>query len=185
MVEWPANAIARKDILVRDVDAAAVLRGERPLEQHVEVRVHAGRRHDRTRAARDADADDDGGAAPAWPRHRGNLDEAHAGQCRCCSSAANCASMPQYSAFLAPPNGITWHAQMNTVEDADGDVALRRRRQRATAGAARRAQRRGASAAAAAAPAPAIRIFREIRRSSIRRPSKASRSSSCAKERGK
>ena len=90
MVEWPANAIARKDILVRDVTLLPVLRGERPLEQHVEVPVHAGRRHDGTRAARDAHADDDGGAAHAWPRHRRDLDEAHAGQCVDCCSAASC-----------------------------------------------------------------------------------------------
>ena len=80
MAEWPANAIARKDILVRDVTLLPYCEENAHWNNMSKCVFTAGRRHDGTRAARDADADDDGGAASAWTRHRRDLDEDHAGQ---------------------------------------------------------------------------------------------------------
>ena len=83
--------------------------------------------------------------------------------------------MPQYSAFLAPPNGQTWHGQLNTSKTqmemwlyvAGGNIT--------TAPPA-------GGGGGGRGPGAAIRICLETRRSSIRRTSRASRSSSCQRE---
>jgi hypothetical protein len=54
--------------------------------------------------------------------------------------------MPQYSAFLAPPNGITWHAQINTSKTQIEKWLY------ISGGAPAGAGRGGAAPAAAAAP---------------------------------
>jgi mannose-6-phosphate isomerase-like protein (cupin superfamily) len=65
MEEWPANSFARKDILVRDVTLLPFCEENAHWNNMSKCPFTPGRRHDRTRAARHADADDDGGPASA------------------------------------------------------------------------------------------------------------------------
>ena len=178
MTEWPANAIARKDILVRDVTLlpyceenahwnnmskclftqADGMTGRVLLVMLMPMTMAAPHTHGP-------------GTDEIWTKLTpGNALLLLGSELR---------EMPQYSAFLAPPNGMTWHGQLNTSK-TQIEMWLYVAGGNATAAPRRRAHV-AAVVAAAAAPAPAIRIFREIRRSSIRRTSKASRSSSCAK----
>jgi len=113
MVEWPANAIARKDILVRDVTllpyceenahwnnmskcpftAADGMTGRVLLVMLMPMTMAAPHPHTP-------------GTEETWTKITpGNALTLLGSELR---------DLPQYSAFLAPPNGITWHAQINS-----------------------------------------------------------------------
>ena len=113
MVEWPANAIARKDILVRDVTLlpfceenahwnnmskclftqADGMTGRVLLVMLMPMTMAAPHSHGP-------------GTEEIWTKLTpGNALTLLGSELR---------EMPQYSAFLAPPNGITWHGQVNT-----------------------------------------------------------------------
>jgi mannose-6-phosphate isomerase-like protein (cupin superfamily) len=113
MVEWPANAIARKDILVRDVTLlpyceenahwnnmskcvftqADGMTGRVLLVMLMPMTMAAPHTHGP-------------GSDEIWTKITpGNALLLLGSELR---------EMPQYSAFLAPPNGITWHGQLNT-----------------------------------------------------------------------
>jgi mannose-6-phosphate isomerase-like protein (cupin superfamily) len=112
MVEWPANAIARKDILVRDVTLlpfceenahwnnmskcvftqADGMTGRVLLVMLLPMTMAAPHPHVV-------------GTEEIWTKITpGNSLTLLGSELR---------EMPQYSSFLAPPNGITWHAQVN------------------------------------------------------------------------
>jgi len=113
MVEWPANAIARKDILVRDVTLlpyceenahwnnmskcvftqADGMTGRVLLVMLMPMTMAAPHPHTF-------------GTEEVWTKITpGSIPTLLGSELR---------DLPQYSAFLAPPNGITWHAQINT-----------------------------------------------------------------------
>ena len=113
MVEWPANATARKDILVRDVallpyceenahwnnmskcvfTQADGMTGRVLLVMLMPMTMAAPHSHGP-------------GTEEIWTKLTpGNALILLGSEMR---------EMPQYSAFLAPPNGITWHGQVNT-----------------------------------------------------------------------
>ena len=113
MVEWPANAIARKDILVRDVTLlpyceenahwnnmskclftqADGMTGRVLLVMLMPMTMAAPHPHGP-------------GTEEIWTKLTpGNALMLLGSELR---------EMPQYSAFLAPPNGMTWHGQVNT-----------------------------------------------------------------------
>ena len=113
MVEWPANAIARKDILVRDVTLlpfceenahwnnmskcvftqADGMTGRVLLVMLMPMTMAAPHTHGP-------------GTDEIWTKLTpGNALMLLGSELR---------EMPQYSAFLAPPNGMTWHGQLNT-----------------------------------------------------------------------
>ena len=113
MVEWPANAIARKDILVRDVTLlpyceenahwnnmskcvftqADGMTGRVLLVMLMPMTMAAPHSHVL-------------GTEEVWTKITpGNALMLLGSELR---------EMPQYSAFLAPPNGMTWHGQVNT-----------------------------------------------------------------------
>ena len=112
MVEWPANAIARKDILVRDVTLlpfceenahwnnmskcvftqADGMTGRVLLVMLLPMTMAAPHPHVV-------------GTEEIWTKITpGNSLTLLGSELR---------EMPQYSSFLAPPNGMTWHAQVN------------------------------------------------------------------------
>ena len=144
MVEWPANAIARKDILVRDVTLlpyceenahwnnmskcvftqADGMTGRVLLVMLMPMTMAAPHPHDP-------------GTEEVWTKLTpGSIPTLLGSELR---------DMPQYSAFLAPPNGITWHAQINTSKTetemwlyvAGGNVQTPAAAQTAAAGANR------------------------------------------------
>ena len=113
MVEWPANAIARKDILVRDITLlpyceenahwnnmskcvftqADGMTGRVLLVMLMPMTMAAPHSHGP-------------GTDEIWTKLTpGNALLLLGSELR---------EMPQYSAFLAPPNNITWHGQVNT-----------------------------------------------------------------------
>jgi mannose-6-phosphate isomerase-like protein (cupin superfamily) len=113
MTEWPANAIARKDILVRDVallpyceenahwnnmskclfTQADGMTGRVLLVMLMPMTIAAPHTHGP-------------GSDEIWTKLTpGNALLLLGSELR---------EMPQYSAFLAPPNGQTWHGQLNT-----------------------------------------------------------------------
>lgn len=113
MVEWPANALARKDILVRDVGLlpfceenahwnnmskclftqADGMTGRVLLVMLTPMTMAAPHTHG-------------AGTDEIWTKLTpGNALILLGSELR---------DMPQYSAFLAPPDGQTWHGQMNT-----------------------------------------------------------------------
>jgi mannose-6-phosphate isomerase-like protein (cupin superfamily) len=113
MVEWPANAVARKDILVRDVGLlpfceenahwnnmskcvftqADGMTGRVLLVMLMPMTMAAPHPHVV-------------GTEEIWTKITpGNSLTLLGSELR---------EMPQYSSFLAPPNGMTWHAQVNT-----------------------------------------------------------------------
>ena len=113
MTEWPANAIARKDILVRDVTLlpyceenahwnnmskcvftqADGMTGRVLLVMLMPMTMAAPHTHGP-------------GTDEIWTKLTpGNALLLLGSELR---------EMPQYSAFLAPPNGQTWHGQLNT-----------------------------------------------------------------------
>ena len=113
MTEWPANAIARKDILVRDVTLlpfceenahwnnmskclftqADGMTGRVLLVMLMPMTIAAPHTHGP-------------GSDEIWTKLTpGNALLLLGSELR---------EMPQYSAFLAPPNGQTWHGQLNT-----------------------------------------------------------------------
>lgn len=113
MVEWPANAIARKDILVRDVTllpyceenahwnnfskcpftAADGMTGRVLLVMLLPMTMAAPHPHVV-------------GFEETWTKITpGSVPTLLGSELR---------DLPQFSAFLAPPNNITWHAQINT-----------------------------------------------------------------------
>jgi hypothetical protein len=113
MVEWPANAIARKDILVRDVallpfceenahwnnmskcvfTQADGMTGRVLLVMLLPMTMAAPHPHVF-------------GTEEVWTKITPGTSLTLLG--------SELREMPQYSSFLAPPNGITWHAQVNT-----------------------------------------------------------------------
>jgi hypothetical protein len=113
MVEWPANDIARKDILVRDVDLlpyceenahwnnmskclfsrADGMTGRVLLVMLMPMTMAAPHSHTK-------------GTEETWTKLTPGTALMLLG--------SELREMPQYSAFLAPPNGMTWHAQVNT-----------------------------------------------------------------------
>jgi mannose-6-phosphate isomerase-like protein (cupin superfamily) len=113
MVEWPANAIARKDILVRDVallpfceenahwnnmskcvfTQADGMTGRVLLVMLMPMTMAAPHPHVF-------------GTEEVWTKITPGTSLTLLG--------SELREMPQYSAFLAPPNGHTWHAQVNT-----------------------------------------------------------------------
>ena len=113
MVEWPANTLARKDILVRDAN----------LLPYCEENAH----WNNMSKCVFSPADGMTGrvllvmlmpftmAAPH--PHRAGTEEIWTKLTPGTSLTllgSELREMPQFSAFLAPPNGITWHAQVNT-----------------------------------------------------------------------
>ena len=113
MVEWPANAQARKDILVRDANRMP----------YCEENVHWNNMSKCLFSADDgmtgrvllvmlmpftmaAPHTHTQGTEEIWTKLTpGNAIMLLGSELR---------EMPQFSAFLAPPNGVTWHAQVNT-----------------------------------------------------------------------
>ena len=113
MVEWPANDIARKDILVRDVDLlpyceenahwnnmskcpfsrADGMTGRVLLVMLMPMTMAAPHSHTK-------------GTEETWTKLTPGTALLLLG--------SELREMPQYSSFLAPPNGMTWHAQVNT-----------------------------------------------------------------------
>jgi mannose-6-phosphate isomerase-like protein (cupin superfamily) len=113
MTEWPANAIARKDILVRDVTLlpfceenahwnnmskclftqADGMTGRVLLVMLMPMTMAAPHTHGQ-------------GTDEIWTK----LTPGHA----LLMLGSELREMPQYSAFLAPPDGQTWHGQLNT-----------------------------------------------------------------------
>ena len=164
MIEWPANAIARKDILVRDVTLlpfceenahwnnmskcvftqADGMTGRVLLVMLMPMTMAAPHTHGP-------------GTDEIWTKITpGNALTLLGSELR---------EMPQYSAFLAPPNGHTVARAAEYVEDAGGDVAVRGRRQRRRRGAA--------SSGPPAQPARRRRRWRRSRRRPRRRQSES------------
>jgi mannose-6-phosphate isomerase-like protein (cupin superfamily) len=113
MVEWPANAIARKDILVRDVTLLPYCEENAHWNNMSKCvftqadgmtgRVLLVMLMPMTMAAPHAHGP---GTDEIWTKLTpGNALLLLGSELR---------EMPQYSAFLAPPNDITWHGQVNT-----------------------------------------------------------------------
>jgi mannose-6-phosphate isomerase-like protein (cupin superfamily) len=113
MLEWPANERARKDILVRDTN----------LMPYCEENVHWNNMSKCVFSA------DDGMTGRmlivmlmpftmASPHHHTPGTEEFWTKITPGNAilllGSELRDMPQYTAFLAPPNGITWHAQLNT-----------------------------------------------------------------------
>lgn len=112
MTEWPANAIARKDILVRDVTLLPYCEENAHWNNMSKClftqadgmtgRVLLVMLMPMTMAAPHSHVP---GTDEIWAKLTpGNALLLLGSELR---------EMPQYSAFLAPPNGITWHAQVN------------------------------------------------------------------------
>lgn len=112
MVEWPANAIARKDILVRDVGLLPFCEENAHWNNMSKCvftqadgmtgRVLLVMLSPMTMAAPHSHVP---GTDEIWTKLTpGNSLLVLGSELR---------EQPQYSAFLAPPNGITWHAQIN------------------------------------------------------------------------
>lgn len=113
MVEWPANTTARKDILVRDVN----------LLPYCEENAHWNN------MSKCVFAQGDGMTGrvllvmlapltmaaphPHGPRTEETWTKITPGTALLLLGS-ELREMPQWTAFLAPPNGITWHAQVNT-----------------------------------------------------------------------
>ena len=145
MVEWPANAIARKDILVRDVTLLPYCEEENAHWNNMSKcvftqadgmtgRVLLVMLMPMTMAAPHPHGP---GTEEVWTKLTpGSIPTLLGSELR---------DMPQYSAFLAPPNGITWHAQINTSKTetemwlyvAGGNVQTPAAAQTAAAGANR------------------------------------------------
>ncbi len=113
MVEWPANEIARKDILVRDVTLLPYCEENAHWNNMSKCvftqadgmtgRVLLVMLMPMTMAAPHAHTP---GTEEFWTKITpGNALVLLGSELR---------EMPQYSAFLAPPDGQTWHAQVNT-----------------------------------------------------------------------
>ncbi len=113
MVEWPANERARKDILVRDTN----------LMPYCEENVHWNN------ISKCVFGPEDGMTGRmllvmlmpftmASPHHHTPGTEEFWTKITPGNAilllGSELRDMPQYTAFLAPPNGITWHAQLNT-----------------------------------------------------------------------
>jgi mannose-6-phosphate isomerase-like protein (cupin superfamily) len=113
MVEWPANELARKDILVRDADLLPYceenahwnnmskclfsrtdgMTGRVLLVMLMPFTMAAPHSHTK-------------GTEEIWTKLTPGSALMLLG--------SELREMPQYGAFLAPPNGMTWHAQVNT-----------------------------------------------------------------------
>ena len=113
MVEWPANALARKDILVRDADRLPYceenahwnnmskclfsqgdgMTGRVLLVMLMPLTMAAPHSHVR-------------GTEEIWTKLTPGTSLTLLG--------SELREMPQFGAFLAPPNGMTWHGQVNT-----------------------------------------------------------------------
>ena len=113
MVEWPANTLARKDILVRDVN----------LLPYCEENAHWNNMSKCVFTQADgmtgrvlfvmlmpftmaAPHPHQPGTEEIWTKLSPGTSLTLLG--------SELREMPQFSAFLAPPNGLTWHAQVNT-----------------------------------------------------------------------
>ena len=153
MVEWPANAIARKDILVRDVTLLPYCEENAHWNNMSKCvftqadgmtgRVLLVMLMPMTMAAPHPHAF---GTEEVWTKITpGSIATLLGSELR---------DLPQYSAFLAPPNGITWHAQINTSKTetemwlyvAGGNVQTPAPPQTAAAGAGRGGGRGGPGA---------------------------------------
>jgi mannose-6-phosphate isomerase-like protein (cupin superfamily) len=147
MLEWPANERARKDILVRDVN----------LMPYCEENVHWNNMSKCIFGAEDgmtgrvlivmslpftmaSPHPHTPGTEEFWT----NISPVSA----ILLLGSELREIPQYSAFLAPPNGSTWHAQINTSKS---EVA----RWLYVAGGTPPSAGRGGGAAQATAPPPA------------------------------
>jgi len=113
MVEWPANAIARKDILVRDVTLLPYCEENAHWNNMSKCpftpadgmtgRVLVVMLMPMTMAAPHPHAV---GTEETWTKiSPGSALTLLGSELR---------ELPQWSSFLAPPNGITWHAQVNS-----------------------------------------------------------------------
>ena len=182
MVEWPANAIARKDILVRDVTLLPYCEENAHWNNMSKCvftqadgmtgRVLLVMLMPMTMAAPHPHVP---GTEEIWTKLTpGNALLLLGSELR---EHAAVQRLPG-----DPPNGNTWHGQMNPSK-TQVEMWLYVAGGNATAAPQARCQSRCAAAAAARRRSrrAAIRICREIRRSSIRRTSKASRSSSARK----
>jgi mannose-6-phosphate isomerase-like protein (cupin superfamily) len=113
MVEWPANAIARKDILVRDVTLLPFCEENAHWNNMSKCvftqadgmtgRVLLVMLMPMTMAAPHSHVF---GTEEVWTKITPGTSLTLLG--------SELREMPQYSAFLAPPNGMTWHGQVNT-----------------------------------------------------------------------
>jgi mannose-6-phosphate isomerase-like protein (cupin superfamily) len=145
MVEWPANERARKDILVRDTN----------LMPYCEENVHWNN------ISKCVFGPEDGMTGRmlivmlmpftmASPHHHTPGTEEFWTKITPGNAilllGSELRDMPQYTAFLAPPNGITWHAQINTSKTQIEKWLY------ISGGAPAGAGRGGAAPAAAAAP---------------------------------
>jgi mannose-6-phosphate isomerase-like protein (cupin superfamily) len=116
MVEWPANDLARKDILVRDVSKLPFCEESAhwnnmskcifSQEDGMTGRVLLVMLMPMTMAAPHTHVP---GTDEFWTK----LSPGSA----LIMLGSELREMPQYSAFLAPPDGQTWHAQLNTSKD--------------------------------------------------------------------
>ena len=113
MVEWPANAQARKDILVRDANRMPYCEENAhwnnmskclfTADDGMTGRVLLVMLMPFTMAAPHTHSQ---GTEEIWTKLTpGNAIMLLGSELR---------DMPQFSAFLAPPNGVTWHGQVNT-----------------------------------------------------------------------
>jgi mannose-6-phosphate isomerase-like protein (cupin superfamily) len=117
MLEWPANAQARKDILVRDVNLMPFCE-ENVHWNNMSKCVFDGARDGMTGRmlivmlmpfTMASPHPHTPGTEEFWTKITpGNSILLLGSELR---------DMPQYTAFLAPPNGITWHAQLNVTKD--------------------------------------------------------------------
>ena len=113
MVEWPANAVARKDILVRDVTLLPFCEENAHWNNMSKCvftqadgmtgRVLLVMLMPMTMAAPHSHVF---GTEEVWTKITPGTSLTLLG--------SELREMPQYSAFLAPPNGTTWHGQVNT-----------------------------------------------------------------------